>query len=109
MIVVDFWADPDRLRAVAPQFAQLGDDVEAALKKLQQGIASEGPCWGGDKPGQEFQKKYPQGDGPGGTREALAALAKLADTLRATGDKITGSANAAQAQDQHSADQIRRV
>ncbi|MBF6332787.1 hypothetical protein IU452_30260 [Nocardia transvalensis] len=106
--MTQFWADPDRLRATAPKFAQLGADVNTALTKLRQGIDSEGRCWGADEPGKQFEKNYPQ-EGPGSVKEALAALAILADKLKATGDKITGSANAVQVQDQHNADQIRRV
>ncbi|MBV7706485.1 WXG100 family type VII secretion target [Nocardia nova] len=103
------WADPERMRSVAPHFAQLGDDVESALETLRQGIESEGKCWGTDKPGTEFEKNYPQGTGPGSVGEALAALANLAGRLKETGDKITGAANTVQTQDQHNADQYGRA
>ncbi|MFF0494601.1 WXG100 family type VII secretion target [Nocardia sp. NPDC004068] len=106
--MTNFWADPERLRAVAPQFAQLGLDVESALEKLKQGIQSEGKCWGSDHPGKQFEQHYPQGDGPGSVGEALTALGILAARLKDTGDKIAGTANAVQAQDQANSEQYRR-
>ncbi|MGV9540123.1 WXG100 family type VII secretion target [Nocardia beijingensis] len=102
------WADPDRLRAISPQFEQLGDDVNAALERLRQGIQSEGRCWGGDHFGKQFEQKYPQGDGQGSVGECLAALGQLIATLKATGDKITTTADGLQTQDQRNADQLRR-
>ncbi|WP_433657919.1 WXG100 family type VII secretion target [Nocardia sp. CA-128927] len=105
----NLWADPDRLRAVTPQFEQLGQDVNTALEKLKQGIESEGHCWGKDKPGQQFEKNYPQGDGDGSVGQHLTALAKLADALKSTGERITVTANGLQARDEHNADQIRQV
>ncbi len=103
------WADPERMRSVAPHFAELGTNVETALETLRQGIEAEGKCWGSDKPGTEFEKNYPQGDGPGTVGEALAALAGLAARLKDTGDRITGAANTVQTQDQHNAEQYRRA
>ncbi|PPJ23351.1 hypothetical protein C5E45_18300 [Nocardia nova] len=108
MVVVDFFADPERLRAISPQFEALGEEVETALEKLRTGLAAEGRCWGGDGPGKEFEKNYPQ-DGDGGVNQTLDGLAKLAAALKATGDKITGTAAIVQNQDQASADGIRKV
>lgn len=105
----NLWADPDRLRAVSPQFAQLGEDVASALATLRAGLDSEGRCWGGDKPGQQFEKNYPQTDGPGNVKDFLAALTGLSEKVKATGDKITGTADALQTQDRDNADRIRRV
>ncbi len=107
--MTNFWADPERLRAIAPQFAQLGLDVESALKKLKHGIESEGKCWGADQPGKQFEQHYPQGTGPGSVGEALAALGVLAAKLKDTGDKVSGTANIVQAQDQANSDQYRQV
>jgi hypothetical protein len=103
------WADPDRLRGVSPQFEQLGEDVNTALDKLKQGLQSEGRCWGTDKPGQQFEKNYPQGDGDGGVGAALSALAQLVTKVKATGDKITTTANTLQNQDQQNANQYKNV
>lgn len=105
--MAELWADPDRLRAVSPLFEQLGDDVNSALETLRQGIESEGRCWGEDKPGQQFEQNYPQGDGQGSVGECLAALANLATKLKTTGDRITTTANGLQTQDQHNADPFR--
>lgn len=106
--MVDFFADPDRLRAVSPQFETLGEDVETALGKLQQGLQAEGKCWGGDDPGKEFEKNYPQ-SGDGGVDQTLTALKALAAHVKDTGNKITGTANIVQEQDRANADGIRRV
>ncbi|NKY86480.1 WXG100 family type VII secretion target [Nocardia veterana] len=106
--MVDFFADPERLRAIAPKFEQLGEDVETALEKLRRGLEAEGRCWGGDRPGTEFEKNYPQ-EGDGSVKQTLDELAALAATLRETGNKITGTANLVQNQDQASADGIRKV
>ncbi|MBF6171347.1 WXG100 family type VII secretion target [Nocardia blacklockiae] len=104
-----FWADPERLRAVSPQFELLGEHVDTALTKLREGIEAEGKCWGTDTPGTEFEKQYPQGTGPGSVGESLAALAGLAARLKATGDKITGAANTVQTQDEDSAGRYGQV
>lgn len=106
--VVDFFADPERLRAISPQFESFGEEVETALEKLRNGLAAEGACWGGDKPGKEFEKNYPQ-DGDGGVNQTLASLQQLADVLKNTGNKITGTANIVQDQDQASADGISKT
>jgi len=106
--VVDFFADPERLRAISPQFETLGEEVETALEKLRTGLAAEGRCWGGDQPGKQFEKNYPQ-DGDGGVNKALADLQKLADVLKNTGNKITGTANIVQNQDEASADGISKA
>ncbi|PSR61627.1 hypothetical protein C8259_18980 [Nocardia nova] len=106
--MVDFFADPERLRAIAPKFEQLGEDVETALEKLSQGLEAEGRCWGGDRPGTEFEKNYPQ-EGDGSVKQTLDELGALAARLRDTGNKITGTANLVQNQDQASADSIGKV
>ncbi len=106
--MVDFFADPERLRAISPQFEALGEEVETALEKLRTGLAAEGHCWGGDRPGKEFEKSYPQ-DGDGGVNKALTDLQALANVLKNTGDKITGTANIVQNQDQDSADGISKT
>ncbi|MBO0853548.1 MAG: WXG100 family type VII secretion target [Nocardia sp.] len=95
----DFFADPERLRAMAPHFEAAAEGVHTALQSLVQGLQAEGRCWGGDRPGKEFEKGYPQ-EGPGSVQEAQDLLKKLADDLSATGNKITGTANTVQAQDQ---------
>ncbi|MFI5780500.1 WXG100 family type VII secretion target [Nocardia sp. NPDC051570] len=107
--MANFWADPERLRAVAPKFAELGADVESAVEKLRHGLDSEHRCWGSDQPGKQFEQQYPQGEGPGSVGEALAALGILAGKLKATGDKITGAATAVRTQEQNNAEQYRRV
>ena len=106
--MVDFFADPERLRAISPKFETLGENVETALEQLRQGLQAEGKCWGGDDPGKEFEKNYPT-DGEGGVNETLTALAQLAEKVKAAGNKITSTANIAQNQDQQSADGIRRT
>ncbi|MEV5651605.1 hypothetical protein AB0L57_25425 [Nocardia sp. NPDC052254] len=106
--MVDFFADPERLRAISPQFEALGEEVETALEKLQQGLQGEGKCWGGDQPGKEFEKHYPQ-TGEGSVAETLTELGKLAEKLKGTGNKITGAADVVQNQDQTNADRVRKV
>ncbi|QLY30759.1 WXG100 family type VII secretion target [Nocardia huaxiensis] len=103
------WADPDRLRAVTPQFAQLGEDVHTALTALRAGIEAEGRCWGSDTPGKQFEKHYPQGDGEGSINQFLGVLAGLETALKNTGDKIATTANTLQTQDQQRADQFKQV
>jgi hypothetical protein len=102
----ELWVDPDRLRQVSPHFEQLGEDVNSALETLKQGLHSEGRCWGTDGPGRQFEKGYPQGDVPGGVEGTLKALAQLVTKLKATGDKITTTANGVQNQDHQNARSI---
>ncbi|MDR7171233.1 uncharacterized protein YukE [Nocardia kruczakiae] len=103
--MVDFFADPERLRAISPQFERLGEEVETALEKLRQGLDAEGRCWGGDRPGTEFEKNYPQ-EGDGSVKQTLDELSALAAKLKSTGDKITGTAGIVQDQDRANADGI---
>ena len=106
--MVDFFADPERLRAISPRFETLGEEVETALEQLRQGLQAEGKCWGGDTPGKEFEKNYPT-DGPGSVNDTLAGLTALAEKVKAAGNKITSTANIVQNQDQESADGYRRA
>jgi uncharacterized protein YukE len=108
--VTDFFADPDRLRAVSPHFTQLGEDVESALQRLQAGIAQEGKCWGSDAPGKQFEQNYPQDDSKeGSVGQTVKALASFAQALKVTGDNITTVANGVQSQDDDNASQIRKL
>jgi uncharacterized protein YukE len=106
--VTDFFADPDRLRAVSPHFAKLGADVESALERLKQGITAEGKCWGSDAPGKQFEATYPQ-TGDGSIQSTLDMLKTFAQALQQTGDNITRVANSVQSQDDTNAAQIRKV
>ena len=106
--MVDFFADPERLRAISPKFETLGEGVETALEQLRQGLQAEGKCWGGDTPGTEFEKNYPT-EGAGSVNETLAGLTALAEKVKAAGNKITSSANIVQNTDQDSADGIRQA
>lgn len=65
-----FWADrgnsmsqvfslePDEFAARSSAFGTAGDELAAALRRLEASINSEGRCWGNDPPGQEFEKTY---------------------------------------------------
>jgi hypothetical protein len=108
-VTEELWADPDRLRAVSPQFEKLGDDVDSALSKLQQGIQAEGRCWGKDKPGQQFEKNYPQGTDKGSVGQCLSSLAALVSVLKATGEKVTAVADGLQTQDRDNATRLKNV
>lgn len=104
--MADLWVDPEGLAAVSPQFEKLGEDVNAALQTLRQGIQAERRCWGGDKPGKQFEANYPQGNGTGGVGASLDSLGRLAEVLRTTGDKITSTAGGLRSQDDHTAAQV---
>lgn len=95
------------MRAIAPRFAQIGDDIDTALTQLKAGILREGRCWGFDEPGKQFEKGYPQGNEPGGVGYTLDQLGKLAQLLHSVGTQIASNANSIDRQDEHNARQLR--
>jgi hypothetical protein len=97
------------LAAVSPQFEKLGDDLNTALLALRQGIQAEPRCWGGDKPGQQFEANYPQGDNAGGVGACLKSLQQLAGLVQSTGNNITATAGSLRAGDDRNATQVTRA
>jgi uncharacterized protein YukE len=53
-----FDVDPTRLRAAAPRFDAVADQLDDARSALHGGCTAEGPCWGGDQAGQAFAQSY---------------------------------------------------
>lgn len=93
-----FDADPDLLRAMQPQFAELSTRVNEAVTALKQVIDKEGPCWGTDKPGTAFANNYVGASNQ--TQTSLDAIAKVLSTL---GDNMATIATAINEQDESSA------
>jgi|GEM_PF-3376136 len=93
-----FDANPDALRAMQPQFAELSTRVTDAVAALTQVIEKEGACWGTDKPGAAFAKNYV--DAAKGTQDSLGGMSGV---LSGLGDNMTTIATAIDQQDQSSA------
>ncbi len=88
-------ADPDALRAVQPQFADLATRAQTAVAALQRVVDAEGPCWGTDKPGASFAQGY---ESP--SKQTLDGLGSISGVLSSLGDTMGTVAAAIEQQDQ---------
>jgi hypothetical protein len=90
--------DEARLRALVPEFEDIGADAQRTLDQLKAALAREGEPWGKDAPGQSFAETYnPDAE------KAIASLAKTVASLREEGKLITDLADNFDNQDRSSA------
>lgn len=83
-----FSLEPDEFAGQAPVFGDAGDELAAAIRRLQASIDGEGRCWGDDEPGRAFEKTYR----PDAER-TVQNVQNLTSILRATGALVHNSAN----------------
>lgn len=89
------WIDPERLRARAAAFRQIGDEVRQVMTQLQATLAAEGRWWGDDESGEAFARTYePDVD------KVLAAVRDIAAALHGFGAQISGTVDAVVAAEQ---------
>ncbi|WP_433631327.1 hypothetical protein [Nocardia sp. CA-120079] len=91
--------DEERLRALVPEFEDIGADAQRVLDQLK--AALEGEPWGKDAPGQAFAETYvPDRD------KGIASLAKTVASLREEGKIVSDLVESFDRQDRESARSI---
>lgn len=99
-----FFADPDRLRALAPQFDEVGADVSGAVQQLRETLAAEGAPWGDDEAGRSFSDSYlPE------YRQTMSDLDSLVEVFEQSGGDIRQLADNLEAQDRTGGTQVAEV
>lgn len=82
--------EPDVVRRGGTKIGQAGDELKSVLDTLNAAVQAEHGCWGADKTGQAFAKKYVPGQDD--TVEALGkiteALGKIEHNLKSTADDM---------------------
>ncbi|MGP4018696.1 WXG100 family type VII secretion target [Saccharopolyspora sp. 5N708] len=93
--------DPEALRARSPKFAAAADKLSKAFEDLKVVQDAEGPCWGDDEPGTQFNTEY---------TKALDEVNKgrefLVKSLDTTKDELDKTADQWQSDDEGSAENI---
>ncbi|WP_433761621.1 hypothetical protein [Nocardia sp. CA-135398] len=83
-----FYADPDALRARAPEHERIAADVAATVRALRNALNAEGTPWGNDEAGRTFAESYlPE------HRQTMADLDTLVAILRQSGSDLRQLAN----------------
>ncbi|WP_067465536.1 WXG100 family type VII secretion target [Nocardia amamiensis] len=78
-----FALDPDRLRAHAPAFEQIGADVAATVRRLHDALSKEGTPWGDDDAGRAFAESYvPE------SKQTMSNLNSLVEVLQQAGGDL---------------------
>ncbi|MFI7667919.1 hypothetical protein [Nocardia sp. NPDC049526] len=90
--------DEERLRALVPEFEDIGADAQRVLDQLKAALEREGEPWGRDTPGQAFADTYvPDRD------KGIASLAKTVASLREEGKIVSDLVESFDRQDRESA------
>ncbi|MFI6361117.1 hypothetical protein ACIBG0_00060 [Nocardia sp. NPDC050630] len=93
--------DEERLRALVPEFDDIGADAQRVLDQLKAALEREGEPWGKDAPGQAFAETYvPDRD------KGIASLAKTVASLREEGKIVSDLVESFDRQDRESARSI---
>ncbi|MGW4767777.1 hypothetical protein ACWEO2_06995 [Nocardia sp. NPDC004278] len=93
--------DEERLRALVPEFEDIGADAQRILDQLKAALEREGEPWGRDTPGKAFAETYvPDRD------KGIAALAKTVASLREEGKIVSDLVDSFDRQDRESANLI---
>ncbi|WP_433202570.1 hypothetical protein ACQP1G_12510 [Nocardia sp. CA-107356] len=93
--------DEERLRALVPEFEDIGADAQRVLDQLKAALEREGEPWGKDTPGQAFAETYvPDRD------KGIAGLAKTVASLREEGKIVSDLVDSFDRQDRESANLI---
>ncbi|MEU7768499.1 hypothetical protein AB0B25_25775 [Nocardia sp. NPDC049190] len=83
-----FYADPDALRARAPEHERIAADVAATVRDLRNALSAEGAPWGSDDAGRAFAESYlPE------HQQTMADLDALVAILRQSGSDLRQLAN----------------
>ncbi|MGW5728599.1 hypothetical protein [Nocardia beijingensis] len=86
--------DQERLRALVPQFEDIGADAQRVLNELKAAIEREGNCWGDDPAGKAFERTYlPDAE------KGVAGLTKTVESLREEGNVVAGLVDKFEQQD----------
>lgn len=72
-----FMLEPGEFLGQAGVFVSAGAELADALAQLENAVAGEGPCWGDDAPGREFEKTYHPD-----AKQTVANLKNLVESLR---------------------------
>lgn len=100
----EFRADPDRLRAKAPAFEQLGAEVEALVQRLHDLVSADSAPWGGDDSGKAFAESFVPEE-----ERTLSNLHSLTEVVRQAGPDLRQVAANFEQQDLMSAREVRRA
>ncbi|WP_157227064.1 hypothetical protein [Nocardia asiatica] len=93
--------DQERLRALVPEFEDIGADAQRVLNELKAAIEREGDCWGDDPAGKAFERTYlPDAE------KGVASLTKTVESLREEGKIVAGLVDDF---DQQDLDGVRRI
>ncbi|MFI6955834.1 hypothetical protein ACIBJI_20440 [Nocardia sp. NPDC050408] len=83
-----FYADPEALRARAPEHERIAADVAATVQTLRNALSAEGAPWGDDDAGRAFAQSYiPE------HKQTMADLDSLVGVLRQSGSDLRQLAN----------------
>ncbi|MEV6139363.1 hypothetical protein AB0L63_25590 [Nocardia sp. NPDC051990] len=93
--------DEERLRALVPEFEDIGAEAQRVLDQLKAALEREGEPWGKDAPGQAFAETYvPDRD------KGIASLAKTVASLREEGKVVSDLLDSFDRQDREAARMI---
>ncbi len=93
--------DEERLRALVPEFEDIGAEAQRVLDQLKAALEREGEPWGRDAPGQAFAETYvPDRD------KGIASLAKTVASLREEGKIVSDLLDSFNRQDRETASLI---
>ncbi|MEV4128485.1 hypothetical protein [Nocardia sp. NPDC049707] len=90
--------DEERLRALVPEFEDIGAEAQRALDQLKAALEREGQPWGKDDPGREFADTYVPD-----MEKGIASLAKTVASLREEGKIVSDLVDSFDRQDRESA------
>ncbi|MEU2106069.1 hypothetical protein [Nocardia sp. NPDC019255] len=86
--------DQERLRALVPEFEDIGADAQRVLNELKAAIEREGSWWGDDPAGKAFERTYlPDAE------KGVAGLTKTVASLREEGNVVAGLVDKFEQQD----------
>ncbi|MFE4502007.1 WXG100 family type VII secretion target [Rhodococcus sp. NPDC056743] len=79
----ELWIDVQVVRALAPRFVRLAEDLERSRADLEQEMTAEGPSWGSDEAGSTFADAYLPG-----SESVLAGISMMAGVMRNLTDAL---------------------
>ncbi|WP_063034683.1 hypothetical protein [Nocardia grenadensis] len=78
-----FWAEPDKLHAVAPEYDRIGAAASEIMQRLREAVHLTGVPWGTDDTGRAFAETYCPDE-----QQALRDLDDLVRALNRRGDEL---------------------
>ncbi|RZL25144.1 MAG: hypothetical protein EOP31_12720 [Rhodococcus sp. (in: high G+C Gram-positive bacteria)] len=88
----ELWIDVQIVRALAPRFVGLAEDIERSKADLEREMTAEGSSWGNDEVGNTFAAAYLPGSESviAGISMMAGVMLNLTDALYRTSDNFEG-------------------